>query len=440
MHCIRKMRLFVAATLLIQPTTPLKTVGIVGAGPAGLTLAVALNRALPDVAVTIFDRSDSCRPALGGGVQLNSGAAVLARLDPALGAAVAAAGQPVRRVRSRTAGGDALLDLDLAAAIRGDARARERGLVDADGDVRAYTIMRDALQATLRDALGSQTTLELGAAVKSIRTAAAGGAEVALADGTARRFDLVAGCDGVRGAARGADRPAAEPLAVLGRRVRIRWGVSSAPSRAARDELHQWFGPDGVYCLAGSYGGVGGRAFDQCVVVSPARGAVGAEAWDDGTSAATRDAMVAQLQAAAMPADVVALAESCDRCFELGAEYVNPLPAWRGDSEASVLLGDAAHAMPPFLGQGTNQAIQDAACLADKLVAVRAGDLADVDAALAAYESDRKLAVARLGFNSVVLGAVETLAPEGFRDAFFRATGALGVAKMVFLDGATPTV
>ena len=227
---------------------------------------------------------------------------------------------------------------------------------------------------------------------------------------------------------------------MLGRRVRIRWGVSSAPSRAARDELHQWFGPDGVYCLAGSYGGVGGRAFDQCVVVSPARGAVGAAAWDDGASAATRDAMVAQLRAAAMPADVVALAESCDRCFELGAEYVNPLPAWRAGGEASVLLGDAAHAMPPFLGQGTNQAIQDAACLADKLVAVVEGDLADVDAALAAYESDRKAAVARLGFNSVVLGAVETLAPEGFRDAFFRTTAALGVAKMVFLDGATPKV
>ena len=64
----------------------------------------------------------------------------------------------------------------------------------------AFSIMRDALQATLRDALGSQTKLELGAAVKGIRAAAGGGSEVALADGTARRFDLVAGCDGVRGA------------------------------------------------------------------------------------------------------------------------------------------------------------------------------------------------------------------------------------------------
>ena len=39
-----------------------------------------------------------------------------------------------------------------------------------------------------------------------------------------------------------------------------------------------------------------------------------------------------------------------------------------------------------------------------------------------------------------ILGAVETLAPEGSRDAFFRTTAALGVAKVVFLDGATPKV
>ena len=37
---------------------------------------------------------------------------------------------------------------ELAAAIGGDAR-KERGLVEADGGVRAYTIMRDVAQATL---------------------------------------------------------------------------------------------------------------------------------------------------------------------------------------------------------------------------------------------------------------------------------------------------
>ena len=39
-----------------------------------------------------------------------------------------------------------------------------------------------------------------------------------------------------------------------------------------------------------------------------------------------------------------------------------------------MLLGDAAHAMAPFLGQGANQAIQDGYCLASCLAAARAGE------------------------------------------------------------------
>ena len=71
---------------------------------------------------------------------------------------------------------------------------------------------------------------------------------------------------------------------------------------------------------------------------------------------------------------------------------------------------------------------------------LNAGGFDSLDAALSSYEADRKFAVSRLGVSSVVLGAVETLAPEWARDSFFRATGGLGVAKMVFLDGATPKV
>ena len=41
------------------------SIGIVGSGPAGLSLAIAIERALPDVDVTIFDRSDACRPGAG---------------------------------------------------------------------------------------------------------------------------------------------------------------------------------------------------------------------------------------------------------------------------------------------------------------------------------------------------------------------------------------
>ena len=52
------------------------------------------------------------------------------------------------------------------------------------------------------------------------------------------------------------------------------------------------------------------------------------------------------------------------------------------------LLGDAAHMMPPFAGQGLNSGIRDAANLAWKLADVLAGRLADT--ALDSYERERR--------------------------------------------------
>ncbi|KAM0425560.1 hypothetical protein ACHAPT_009091 [Fusarium lateritium] len=62
------------------------------------------------------------------------------------------------------------------------------------------------------------------------------------------------------------------------------------------------------------------------------------------------------------------------------------LPTWtRG---RVVLLGDAAHAMVPFLAQGAAQAIEDGACLAECLD--RLQNLSDLPAYLQAYERMRK--------------------------------------------------
>merc|ERR1711995_300064 len=79
---------------------------------------------------------------------------------------------------------------------------------------------------------------------------------------------------------------------------------------------------------------------------------------------------------AGVPAEVVAVARRSERCFELGVYEHSATAPWVSKGGRAVLLGDAAHAMAPFLGQGANQAIQDAYCLADRLAAAKGGDLA----------------------------------------------------------------
>ncbi|MBP3035220.1 bifunctional 3-(3-hydroxy-phenyl)propionate/3-hydroxycinnamic acid hydroxylase [Arthrobacter sp. zg-ZUI100] len=68
------------------------------------------------------------------------------------------------------------------------------------------------------------------------------------------------------------------------------------------------------------------------------------------------------------------------------------------------LLGDAAHMMPPFAGQGLNSGIRDAANLAWKVAEVVAGQAPD--AILDSYESERKPHAAATIAQSVLLGSV----------------------------------
>ena len=127
--------------------------------------------------------------------------------------------------------------------------------------------------------------------------------------------------------------------------------------------------------------------------------------------------------------EVLSLASSCERFFELGV-CERPLGLNRWHRGRVVLVGDSAHAMPPFLGQGANQGIQDAVCLADQLADAN-GNLQGLEKALEAYTAKRLLPVAVLALESNFLGQVETLpGPLGslLRDNFFRVTGSTGVA------------
>jgi salicylate hydroxylase len=87
--------------------------------------------------------------------------------------------------------------------------------------------------------------------------------------------------------------------------------------------------------------------------------------------------------------------------FQWGMYDRMPLPRW--SSGRLTLLGDAAHPMLPHLGQGVNQALEDAVALATLLAA--ATGPAGVPSALAAYEGLRRDRTARVQQGSRRQGA-----------------------------------
>lgn len=106
---------------------------------------------------------------------------------------------------------------------------------------------------------------------------------------------------------------------------------------------------------------------------------------------------------------------------------IDPLPAFhRG---RTVLVGDSAHAMTPSLGQGGNQAIEDAIVLAH-----HAAPDADLGTALAAYSADRLPrtgAIVRKAARVARLMCLTSAASVAVRDTLRSAVSRLGPALVL---------
>jgi 5-methylphenazine-1-carboxylate 1-monooxygenase len=113
--------------------------------------------------------------------------------------------------------------------------------------------------------------------------------------------------------------------------------------------------------------------------------------------------------------DIPDLIRHAEAVYEYPMVDRDPLDRW--SIGHVTLLGDAAHPMYPVGSNGASQAILDARALTDALV-----NNADIPAALAAYEAQRRPATARITLSNRqqgperVMQIVEERAPQGFDD------------------------
>lgn len=345
-------------------------VGIIGGGIGGLATAAGLQRAGADV--TVFERYDRS-PVSGSGISLfGNGMAALA----ALGLADAA-----REIGAWPGG-------HLVDAPAGQRRPDGRWLARLPRAVTetVAVVHRADLQAILLDALAAGT-LRTGHAVQRVssdgRTVEPAGV---LRPGATETFDVVVAADGIRSRIR-ADRPDDPGVRYAGyvawrgvtaRPVDVSSGTGETVGRGLRFGIAPL--PDG-------------RVYWFAVVSQP----VEVPAPDGPSFAAQRfgdwHAPIRELIGATAPADIRGLPIE---------ELAGPLPTFRRGR--CVLLGDAAHAMTPNLGQGGNQALEDAATL---VALLRQSDGPDgIEAALAEYDRLRRPRTQRIARQAGLLGRV----------------------------------
>jgi 2-polyprenyl-6-methoxyphenol hydroxylase-like FAD-dependent oxidoreductase len=343
-------------------------VGIVGGGFAGNAVGVFLARA--GHRVTIYERVAE-PAAVGAGILLQpTGLAVLARLGLLEGAV--ARGAPVGALYCRTARGRTLFDLRYARLATGLA---------------GLGIHRGALFELLFGAAGAAgVRMCAGAEVSALDVSGPRPRVVGEGGGRLGEHDLIVVADGAR------SRLRAHAAGV--RRARpYRWGalwfVGADADRRFAGTL--WQVCTGTRRMLGFLPTGLGPSAPTVPSGAPGRGGAPLVSlfWSlrmdtvDDWRRAGLDAWKREVLAAEPRADAL-LAQITDVDQILTAGYLDVVMD-RVHHGRVLFIGDAAHAMSPQLGQGTNLALCDAAALADALAAE-----ATVERALDAYARRRR--------------------------------------------------
>jgi len=375
------------------------TITIVGAGLGGLTLASILHASGITTTVYEGDTSATVR-GQGGSLDIHEESGQRALRDAGLSDAFRAA---------VNTGGEHMRILDKRATV----------CLDESGDGARPEVDRGALRDLLLASLPADT-VRWGAKVTDVRSQRDGGHTITLNGSDTVATDLLVGADGAWSKVRplvSAALPVYAGLSFV--EVHLHDADRRHPDSAAL------VGPGSVFALSDEKGIIGHRMRDGSLHMYIALKTPADWATSGAINFADPDTAKADLLASFIGWDAGLRAVIAEADGELIPRPIHALPVghrWER-TPGVTLLGDAAHLMSPFAGEGANLAMRDAAELAAAIVA----HPQTIEAALSAYEEalfPRSAAAAAESAANLIV-CFRSDAPQGLLDqmAQYQATG-----------------
>jgi 2-polyprenyl-6-methoxyphenol hydroxylase-like FAD-dependent oxidoreductase len=336
-----------------------KDIAIIGGGLGGLTLALILHR--KGIASAVYELDESPRSRRQGGM--------LDMHEESAQFALREAGLFEEFQNLILAGGEATRVLDKTAAVLYEDDGTNGGRPEVDrGDLRAM-LLRALPEGTVR----------WNSKVTGVRSSGDGGHEVDFADGTTVSTDILIGADGAWSKVRAAVSSASPEYLGL---TFVELHLDDASTRHATALAVA--GEGSLFALADEKGLLSHRGTNDSLHIGAALKLPADWSATSEVALAGPESVKAYLENEYADWDqaLVALIQQSSGPFKPYPLYALPTGhSWK-HTPGVTLLGDAAHLMSPFAGEGANTAMLDAAELALAI----ASDPEAPDAAIATYE------------------------------------------------------
>ncbi|MBN6034174.1 FAD-dependent oxidoreductase [Amycolatopsis sp. 195334CR] len=326
---------------------------IIGGGIAGAATALALRKA--GHTATVYEARPAGDNHVGAALRLpRNGLAALRAIDAHQ--AVIDASAPLSRTDLWSASSRPLGTI---------------GLSDGPEQEKPRAITRAKLAEVLRELAARQgATTEFGKKLATAEVTGSGGVQASFEDGSTAEGDVLIGADGVHSTVRRLVDPSAPDPRFIGTHILYGYTPSTVDAPPSPDAFNMYWGKKATFgytSAAGDYYWFGSI---------PAEAPMGSETTDDTEQ--LRNRLLTLFRGDRTPAKTII--READVILATNPRMLQGLSSWhRGPM---VVIGDAAHALPPASEQGAALALEDAVTLGKCF-----RDIDDTNQALAAFQS-----------------------------------------------------